>query len=119
MLSKLAEDLEGMSGADIMAICKQIINRPLQRELLALRDNSEIIEDFVTQEDCEEVKKNYINVITDEMRVQFDAYKQNMDVGEFKRVMRERRKIGVIDEHIARIIDKEDLMSKHFGKQEK
>jgi len=88
VLSKLAEDLEGMSGADIAAVCKQIINKPLLRELSALQKNK-IIEDFVTQEDCDEVKKNYINVITQDLRDQFVAYSKNMDVGKYKLIMRE------------------------------
>lgn len=79
----LAEKLEGYAGADIKAICKQIVNRPLRREIEFYRDHGKFCSDFVTQEDCETVIANYINGITDELLFAYDAYKANLSVQEY------------------------------------
>ncbi len=79
----LAEKLDGYAGADIKAICKQIINRPLRREIEHLRDNDARMSDCITRADCEEVIGKYINAITDEMLFFYDAYTANMDIGEY------------------------------------
>ena len=79
----LAEKLDGFAGADIKAVCKQIINRPLRREIEYYRDNDARLDDCVKREDCEEVIGKYINAITDEMLFQYDAYAANMGLGEY------------------------------------
>lgn len=79
----LAELFDGYSGADIKAVCKQIINRPLRREIEHLRDYDEKINDFITRSDCIEVIEKYINSITDEMLLNYDAYSANMDLDEY------------------------------------
>ena len=79
----LAMQLEGYAGADIKAICKQIINRPLRRAIFA-EHNSRPCPDYkVSRKDCAEVIGKYINSITDEMLLQFDAYKANMEFKEY------------------------------------
>lgn len=79
----LAMQLEGYAGADIKAICKQIINRPLRRAIFA-EHNSRPCPDYkITRKDCAEVIGKYINSITDEMLLQFDAYKANMEFKEY------------------------------------
>ena len=79
----LAERLQGYAGADIKAICKQIISRPLRREILAFAETDKEEHDHVTVADCEEVIGKYINPITDEMLLQFDAYKANLSFSEY------------------------------------
>lgn len=79
----LAGKLEGYAGADIKAICKQIINRPLRRAIFAVY-NSRTCPDYkITRNDCVEVIGKYINSITDEMLLQFDAYKANLEFKEY------------------------------------
>ncbi len=79
----LAELFDGYAGADIKAVCKQIINRPLRREIEHLRDYDEKINDCITRSDCIEVIEKYINSITDEMLLNYDAYSANMDLDEY------------------------------------
>ena len=82
----LAERFEGYAGADIKAICKQIAGRALRREIEAMR-LGKAIPDRVTREDCEAVMSKYINSITDEMLVQFDAYRHNRTFDEYARIL--------------------------------
>lgn len=82
----LAERLEGYAGADIKAICKQIAGRPLRREIDAMR-NGKPVADKVTQQDCEAVMEKYINSITDEMLLQFDAYRHNRSFEEYVQLL--------------------------------
>lgn len=79
----LADNLEGYAGADIKAICKQIINKPLKRAIFAEFKGIKCTEDRVTRQDCISVIGEYINSITDEMLVEFDAYKANMEFKEY------------------------------------
>lgn len=79
----LAEKFDGYAGADIKAVCKQIINRPLRREIEYYRDNGVRIDCFVTRSDCEEVISKYINSITDEMLFSYDAYAANMELMQY------------------------------------
>ena len=76
----LAEKFEGYSGADIKAICRQAANRPLAREIRARTQGREE-PDRITREDFEIVFERYINSITDDMLIQFDAYRLNMQYG--------------------------------------
>ena len=79
----LATKLEGYAGADIKAICKQIINKPLKRAIFAEFKGIKCAEDCVTRQDCLTVIGEYINSITDEMLLEFDAYKANMEFKEY------------------------------------
>ncbi|MDE6475058.1 MAG: ATP-binding protein [Clostridia bacterium] len=88
----LSEKLDGFAGADIKAVCKQIINRPLRREIEYLRDNGKVLNDCITLSDCEDVIGKYINSITDEMMLSYDAYAANMDVLDFTKLYEEKAK---------------------------
>lgn len=79
----LADKLEGYAGADIRAICKQIVNLPLRREIEFYRDHGKTCSDFVTRQDCLTVIENYINGVTDEMLFSYDAYKANLNVPDY------------------------------------
>ena len=79
----LVKKTEGYAGADIKAICKQVINRPLKREVKYLRDHSVQKPDCVTREDVEAVLNKYINSITEEMLMSFEAYSKNMTLLEY------------------------------------
>lgn len=109
----LAEKLDGFAGADIKAVSKQIINRPLRREIEYLRDNGERINDCVTRTDCEEVISKYINSITDEMLFNYDAYASNMGLMEYLELYepkaRAARAAGIsLPKHVLRWLDKLD-----------
>lgn len=85
-LEWLVERTEGFAGADIKAICRQAVGKPMKREILS-RVSGKHVKDCVTQSDFNEVFDNYINSITNESLMQFDAYAMNMVVGpEYKRV---------------------------------
>lgn len=109
----LAKKLDGYAGADIKAVCKQIINRPLRREIEYLRDNDERTNDCVTREDCEEVIKKYINAITDEMLFSYDAYAANIGVMEYlslyePKARLSREKGEYLPKHVLRWLEKTD-----------
>ncbi len=76
----LAAKLEGYSGADIKAVMKQIANRPLEREVKNVL-NKQIgrpMGERVTMQDCDEVIKKFINGVTPEMLLRFEAYNRGM-----------------------------------------
>lgn len=109
----LAERFEGYSGGDIKAICRQIINRPLKREIDALRTTGQVVSDRITREDCECVMKRYINSITDEMLFSYDAYAANMDLVEYlalyEQKAREDEANGIpLPAHVQRWLDDMD-----------
>lgn len=79
----VAKKTEGYAGADIKAICKQVINRPLEREVKYFSAHGTTKDDCVTRDDVEEVLRKYINSITDEMLMSFDAYSKNMTLMEY------------------------------------
>lgn len=87
----LAERFEGYAGADIKAICKQIAGRPLRREIESMRAGRAVA-DRITRADCEVVMSKYINSITDEMLIQFDAYRQNRTFDEYVRILETKKK---------------------------
>jgi len=89
-IERLAEMFKGLSGADIKAVCRQVVNRPLQREITSMMNSGEIKSDAVTREDCETVYKNYINSITDEMLLQFDAYFAGMELPDYIKIIKEK-----------------------------
>ncbi len=74
----LAERFEGYSGADIKAVCRQAISLPLKREIVSF-GKGEHEDDCLTMADFDEVLGKYINSITDDSLMQFDAYRQNME----------------------------------------
>ncbi|MBQ8685912.1 MAG: ATP-binding protein [Clostridia bacterium] len=76
----LVDRTEGYAGADVQAICRQAVNRPLKREIMAMSKGNRAC-DCVTRKDFEEVFNGYINSITNDMLMQFDAYKMNMEYG--------------------------------------
>ena len=79
----LAGLLDGYAGADIKAICRQVINRPLRREITYFSQNKAMAHDCVTRNDCMEVLDKYINSITDEMLFCYDAYAANVGLSEY------------------------------------
>jgi SpoVK/Ycf46/Vps4 family AAA+-type ATPase len=81
----LADETKGMSVADIQAACRQIINRPLLRELEAL-EKGQIIPDNVTVADCKAVLTGgYLHGITKKSLLQFKAYSMRISVDELNR----------------------------------
>ncbi|MCM1130164.1 MAG: ATP-binding protein [Roseburia sp.] len=88
----LAKMLEGYSGADIKAIMKQIANEPLRREVKNIL-NPEIkcaLGEVITLKDCENVIKNYINVVTPEMLLHFEAYDKGISYEELVKVLKSK-----------------------------
>lgn len=83
----LAEQFDGYAGADIKAAIRQMINRPLKREINYLSRTGKMSNDCITREDCDCIMSKYINSITDEMLIQFDAYAANMDLMEYLKVI--------------------------------
>lgn len=109
----LAEKFEGYAGADIKAASRQMINRPMKREIESVRDRDVRINDCVTREDCEEVLSKYINSISDDMLFEFDAYAANMTLKEymplFEATARTARDNGEnLDKHVLRWLAKID-----------
>lgn len=109
----LADKLEGYAGADIRAICKQIVNRPLRREIEFYRDHGKTCSDFVTRQDCLTVIENYINGVTDEMLFSYDAYKANLNVPDYltlikPKVLAEKASGKKLPPHVMRWIQRID-----------
>ena len=77
----LVEKSEGYSGADIKSICRQAVSRPLGREIRSYATDKKAKPDCVCRADFEYVFERYINSITDESLLQFDAYRLNMEYG--------------------------------------
>ena len=70
----LADKLDGYAGADIKAIMKQIVNKPLRREILNIMRTGKENGEVVTIADCNEVLASYINGVTAETLMRFKAY---------------------------------------------
>lgn len=87
----IAAQLEGMAGADINAVCRQIVNAPLLREIANFNDGHPH-DECVTRADCTAVIKNYINSINDEMLWEFDAYAANLNFSDWYKVIIPRLK---------------------------
>jgi transitional endoplasmic reticulum ATPase len=77
-IDAIAERFEGYSGADIKAVCRQAIALPLKREISSFQRGAHK-NDAVTMADFDTVFSKYINSITDDALMQFDAYRQNME----------------------------------------
>ena len=106
----LAQRFEGYAGADIKAACKQMINRPLRREIEYFRDHDARRNDCITRADCEAVLARYINSITDYMLFGYDAYSANMDIDEYLRLYKpkaqEAKAKGIqLPPHVLRWLD--------------
>ena len=113
----LTEKFEGYAGADIKAACRQIINRPLRREIMSYAEHKQLTNDCITRQDCEEVMSKYINSITDEMLFMFDAYAANLDVLEYLKIYESKaralREEGQpLPAHVIRWLNKIDEMSR-------
>lgn len=83
----LSDKLKGFSGADIKAVMKQIANRPLRREVLNILDKSvgKPLGERVTLSDCNEVIGKYINGVTQETLLRFEAYNRGISYEELLR----------------------------------
>lgn len=83
---ELAKMLKGYSGADIKAVMKQIANEPLRREVKNILNPEikQVLGEVITIRDCENVIKNYINGITPEMLLRFEAYDKGISYEELK-----------------------------------
>lgn len=113
----LTEKFEGYAGADIKAACKQMINRPLRREIMNYAKHKTVINDCVTRQDCEEVMCKYINSITDEMLFMFDAYAANLDVLEYLKIYEPKARAlraegKSLPAHVVRWLNRLDEISK-------
>ncbi len=80
-----------MAGADINAVCRQIVNAPLLREINNYRAEKPC-DEYVTRDDCTSVISGYINSITDEKLWEFDAYSANLSFNEWYKVIVPRLK---------------------------
>ena len=78
-IEALAERFEGYSGADIKAVCRQAIALPLKREIVSYGAGQHV-NDCLTMDDFKEVLSRYINSITDDSLMQFEAYRENMEL---------------------------------------
>jgi AAA+ superfamily predicted ATPase len=109
--------LEGYAGADIKAICSSIANLPLTREIKHFAATGEEISDRITREDCETIISRYINPISDDLMLQYDAYRANMEYGRYLRWYephaREARKKGdKLPLYVVRWLDSLDAAGK-------
>lgn len=88
----LTEKLDGYSGADIKAIVKQISNYPLRREIRNILNKSvgKPLGEEITRADCEKVIDDYINPVTPEMLLRFEAYDRGVPYEELVRFIRNK-----------------------------
>jgi len=110
----LAKRLKGYAGADIQSIIKQMINRPLKREISYYRKYQKRCDDCVTMEDVNEVLNNYINSITSDMLIKFDAYKKNMNDFEYERLLYNNiKKLAVSKSMDVNSLAKNDIITEY------
>ena len=81
-LEWLVEKTKGYAGADINAICRQAVVKPMTREILARSRKQIPVDPYVTKGDFENVLNAYINPTNTESLLQFDAYSMNMEYDE-------------------------------------
>ncbi len=88
----LAQMLKGYSGADIKAVIKQIANEPLRREVKNILNPKikHALGEVITLTDCENVIKNYINGVTPEVLMRFEAYDRGIPYEELEKVLRNK-----------------------------
>lgn len=88
----LAKLLDGYSGADIKAVMKQICNQPLRREVINIL-NPQIGQakgEKITAADCQTVIKKYINGVTPETLLRFEAYDRGITYEELLRKLNDK-----------------------------
>ena len=92
-VESLVEMLNGYSGADIKAVMKQIANAPLRREVKNILNPSigKAQGERVTSADCAEVIGKYINGVTPEMLLRFEAYDRGITYEELLRIESNRK----------------------------
>lgn len=85
----LVNMLDGYSGADIKAIMRQVANRPLRRAVMDVINNKAELaqKECVTVADCKEVIQNYINSITTENLLLFEAYRRGITYAELLKLL--------------------------------
>ncbi len=88
-VARLVKMLNGYSGADIKAVMRQIANKPLRRAVLDIMkgQTQEAQLERVTSEDCTEVVKDYINSVTPEMLLRFEAYDRGVSYEELLKAL--------------------------------
>ncbi|MBR6071814.1 MAG: ATP-binding protein [Acholeplasmatales bacterium] len=86
-VNKLVNLLDGYSGADIKAIMRQVANKALKRAVLSIinGDSKSADEEMAHYSDCIEVIDNYINSVTPEMLLRFEAYEKGISYAELLR----------------------------------
>ena len=87
----LADMLNGYSGADIKAVMKQIANAPLRREVMNILNTGIVMGERVTSDDCTVVIENYINGVTPEMLLRFEAYDRGISYEELVRITNNKK----------------------------
>ena len=98
-LDWLVEKTKGYAGADIKAICRQAVTRPLKREIMARLSGAQETDDCVTRNDFEEVFGKYINSLTRETLMQFEAYKLSMEYEEMKEAVEKCESLVILMYH--------------------
>ncbi len=85
----LVKALNGYSGADIKAVMRQIANKPLRRAVLDIMRGQEQAaqSEMITSTDCAEVIKDYINSVTPEMLLRFEAYDRGVSYEELLKAL--------------------------------
>ncbi len=82
----LVQMLDGYSGADIKAVMRQIANKALRRAVVDImrgqKQNAQT--EVATWADCKEVIRNYINSVTPEMLMRFEAYDKGVSLQELR-----------------------------------
>ena len=90
----LVDKLDGYSGADIKAVMRQIVNRPLRRAVVSIMQGKAetATSERVTLKDCNAVIADYINSITPDMLLRFEAYDtgQSYSALKLKRMLEEK-----------------------------
>ncbi len=79
-VDNLVKMLDGYSGADIKAVMRQIANKALRRAVVSIMYGQiqAAQAEVVTLKDCQEVLKDYINSVTPEMLLRFEAYDKGL-----------------------------------------
>ena len=89
----VAAKLKGYSGADIKAVMKQIANRPLRREVenVLSKEIGRPLGERITMNDCNEVIEKYINGVTPEMLLHFEAYTRGISYEALLELIKKRK----------------------------
>lgn len=89
----LVKMLNGYSGADIKAVMRQIANKPLRRAVVDIMNDqpAQAQQERVTSKDCDEVVKDYINSVTPEMLLRFEAYDRGVSYKELLKILNNKQ----------------------------